>query len=243
MDTQSVLIQDISVRARDVDLGGRLSMQSLFYTMQEAAFDHSRLLGCGPAQMNAWGLAWVLSRVSVVMTELPRVWEDIRVTTWPGTAARLLYPRHFVFERANGVRIGAASTLWVVLDTVSRRLSPLGEGVTFPDTSALPAPLPPPGKLIMPDLSRAGVRRAQYGDIDIQGHVSNARYAAWVCDLFPAQTYQARAMTELHINYLSETAPDAEVELFMAQDGPAHCMRGVSGKTVKFEARAAFAGV
>lgn len=234
-----IFSQQHLLRSPEVDLYGRWRATDIFLVMQELAGGHSLKLGCHMRDLMPRGITWVLSRVYLQMREYPRLGEQIAVKTWTGGIQRMIFPRYFVFEREDGTFLGAAHTLWLLLDLQKRRMvGAAALGVDYPDTSDLPQPAQAPEKIRLPqDLPFVARRRAGYSDMDINRHMNNTRYIEWICDLFASNTYQHRALSTLTVNYTHEIAPETEVALHLLQQQEGFFAAGISGDQPCFAAK------
>lgn len=205
--------------AEDVDLNGSWRVSRIFTDMQEAGGAHSEQNGLGMRAMWGQGLAWVLSRVQLRMTRLPRIGETVTVRTWPKPPQHFFFPRHYRFM-VDGEEIGTAATLYVQLDTESRRMAKpwLGgqEELTCDTEPAYPLPAGVPAVDAEPMLF---TRTAQYSDLDINGHVNNTRYLDWYCDCFDSAHHTAYALMDVLIHYNREIRPEEQVALALRSDG------------------------
>lgn len=219
-----------SLTARDVDFMGRFRPGAIFTRMQEDGEIHAHALGFGREALLARGLIFVLVRAQLQMDDYPVMGETVVHRTWPGKSNRFFCPRYHTFGRPDGSPFGAVSTLWAVVDMESRAVrSPLTSGIAMPDTGALTPPLSTPERV--EQLPCAAVTRAHvaaYSDLDVNGHVNNARYIDWICDSLPVETLRTRALRSLLVNYAKEIKPQTQTILslrvreddfsFLAQD-------------------------
>ena len=70
------------VQGTETDYRDRLQLAALFSFMQEAAFQDAEHYGAGASALDPLGVCWLLSRVSVRLSDQP-VWCDkLTVETW-----------------------------------------------------------------------------------------------------------------------------------------------------------------
>ena len=134
--------EDFTVRSYQTDLNARMKPSAILEVMQEAAGQHSERLGLGRSALLAKNTAWVLTRVEVDMDRYPAFEETFSVETFPMPVRRCFFPRYFIFRDSNGIEIGRAATLWVLLDLGTRSMTKLDVvKALMPDNSDLLAPL------------------------------------------------------------------------------------------------------
>jgi medium-chain acyl-[acyl-carrier-protein] hydrolase len=193
------------VHTYELDPWQRLSLPALLGFLQEAAGHNADALGFSIPQLAERNLTWVLSRLRVRMREYPGWRAGITVETWPSGLDRLFALRDFRLHR-DGRRIGEAVSAWLLIDAGRRRpMRPEGaadwKGMTHPER-ALEADLdrlpgPPPGGAEQELLVR-------YGDLDVNQHANNLRYAEWLLESLPRELLRAAVPTELDIDFLAE---------------------------------------
>jgi medium-chain acyl-[acyl-carrier-protein] hydrolase len=194
------------VRSYETDPQGRLQVPILCQLLQEAATAHAAILGVAVEKLIENGVAWVLSRLHLEMERWPEADEETVVETWPEAASRLFTERRFeVFDSSNR-RLGAASTLWLVLDLQRRRPVRLptfvGERLHEHELGPEPRHF---AELVEPDPvdSQVGftVRRS---DLDLAEHVNNTSYVGWAIEAVPDEVWSSADLAGLEIQFLSE---------------------------------------
>lgn len=194
------------VRSYETDPQGRLRVSILCQLLQEAATAHAAMLGVAVETLIENGVAWVLSRLHLEIDRWPAAEDEIAVLTWPEAASRLFTERRFEIFDPSKRRIGAASTLWLVLDLDRRRpvrlpaevLERLNEHELGPEPRKF-AVLAPPDP-IERELEFT-VRRS---DLDLAGHVNNTSYVEWAIEAVSDEVWSSADLAELEIHFLSE---------------------------------------
>ena len=210
----------IYLESRNVDFMGRWRADEIFVEMQEVAAEHSTALGVGFAALRAKNLAWVLTRVRLEMNRYPRIGERVRVRTAVAPGSHGIYPRQFAFYSPDGAQLGAASTLWALIDLTARRMANPA-ALDIPALPGDPAPgLPLPGAARMPDAPAVeSVRDARYTDLDVNGHVGNTRYIGWLLDALGVDVLRDASVKSLTANYAREIRPGARAALSLYRLG------------------------
>ncbi len=156
-------------------------------------------------------------------------YDRVRVTTWPDNKRRILFTRYFTFELENGERLGSAVSEWVLMNVDTRSIvKPADCNIRYPDTSGIEAPLQMPKKIIINDEEGISLsKKPVYSDFDYNGHVNNAKYIEWVCDMFPPELYKNNALKTIDIRYVQEIRPNDEVTLnLIEKDESAFFVKG-----------------
>ena len=213
--------ESVFVRPTDCDLFGRMRPDALFIAMQEGGEHHAFSLGFGYDALKARGLFFALARIHLKTLRAPRYGETLVHTTWPGTPNRFFFPRYHTFTLGDGTPLASAAALWVLLDAQNRRIvSPAKSALEFPDNSDIPAPAPLPMRLpVHKDMPTPFARAPRYTDYDVNGHVNNTRYIAWLTDALGVDALRGRYIGELTAGYEKEIRSGDPLDLSLARDG------------------------
>jgi acyl-ACP thioesterase len=198
--------EGFQVRSYETDTQGRLQVPILCRFLEEAAVAHAAILGVAVESLIDSGVAWVLSRLHLEMECWPAADEEIVIETWPEAASRLFTERRFDVLDSSGQRIGAVSTLWLVLDLERRRPVRLPPQVTDRLHEHELGPEPRKfGDLVAPDpIERELGFTVRRSDLDLADHVNNTSYVEWAIEAAPDEVWSTTDLAELEIHYLSE---------------------------------------
>lgn len=218
---QKTLTERYTLRSSDCDMERRMRLDALFMLMQEGAEHHATHLGVGHDAMLHRGLFFVLSRMHVQIDRMPLCGETLIHTTWPGASNHFFCPRFHRITLEDGTPLVSASALWALLDTTNRKIaSPLKVDLCFPDNSDLPAPVSLPTRLPKPgDNVVLTQRTPQYTEFDINGHVNNTKYAAWICDALGSDVLSKAFIRDLTVSYEKEIRTYSPMTLALARSG------------------------
>jgi len=208
------------VRGTDCDRYRRMRLDTLFLAMQEGGERHAFELGAGYDAMMARGCFFVLARVHVHVDRAPRCGETVVHTTWPGVSNRFFCPRYHVFTLEDGTPLLSVGALWVMLDTVNRKIvSPRTVDLGFPDNSDIPAPIDLPVRLpAAGSPTKTLTRTPVFSEFDINQHVNNTKYMAWLCDALGKDTLNGRYIEELTAGYEKEIREEVPLTLSLSQE-------------------------
>lgn len=234
--------EQVHVRTYETDFNNTWKPAAFFNAMQEAAANHARNLGFDYPEMMARGMIWVLTRLKIRFFCFPTIPEPVQVRTFPrGIQQKIFFTRDFFFDDSEGNPLAIATSAWLLIDPRRRRMLlpnslpgtlPLNEGLFALDETLDKIPLPA-------EMVTRMQRQAVYSDVDLMGHVNNARYIEWICDCFPLEHYQQHRLVWLHINYNNEVRPAETVTLAVGESAPlchAICGNLNNGETRAFEA-------
>lgn len=210
---QTIWQEEYEVSVEETDFCSRIRPSALFTLMQHMATNHGSELGVGRAVMQSHNMVWILSRVKFEMQAYPTWDERIRITTWPESVGGRLFPRHYTFERLDGTTLGAATSLWVIMDISQRRVVRLPRELDFETLKTKKAPMELE-KLAAPKImDTICTRTPRYSDLDPNNHMNNARYVEWICDAFAPERFSGRGLSGMQINYTNEARTNERIEL------------------------------
>jgi acyl-ACP thioesterase len=218
-DPMLVWTEQFRVHSFEADLNGAGSLEGLCRHFQEAAWNHAEHLGLGYERLLQENKIWVLSRLLLKLDRSLRWGETITIHTWPRQVKSAFALRDFEMVDAAGVRLAAGSSAWLVLDVSTRkpqRVDKLISSISsFPEKCALDQE---PGRLDAVQCDNATAQfTARYSDIDVNGHVNNARYVGWLMDSYSVDFHREYGVRRLEINYLGETTGAETVSVFSSE--------------------------
>lgn len=215
------------IRSYDVDPQLKTRLPVLCRLMQEAAYFHAEHLGVGHSQLSLLNITWVLSRMRIEVSRMPKWGETIKLRTWPSGRDRLFYYRDFEITDSDGGLILQASTAWFVIDTEKReRIIPAWwQTAEYPfSPKVFESKL---GRLKGCGYEDGAALNVNYGDLDQNGHVNNVRYIEWILNSLPLEFHQSHILQSLEVNYLAEAVYGHEVQVCTVGTDPMQYDHGI----------------
>lgn len=213
--------ESLEVRSCNCDMFSFWAPAATLTAMQETAGAHVALLGLDRTVMADMNLGWVVSRLKVEFTRLPRVGETLTIETWPTPNRHLFFPRSHAFRDATGAQIGCANSLWLTLDLTDRRaekndfvISRIPDNRDLPSAAGMPATVRP-----LNSAPVVGSILPGFSDLDSNGHVNNTRYMEWCMNALGLDVLRDRCLTAFDVNFDSEILPGCEIHTELTMDG------------------------
>ena len=217
MEQNGVWSEDIKIRAFMVDRKREANVVAIQNMCQEVAGNHANFRQLGFEGMQVRGLAWVLNRLKIKVFQFPKWTETVTVKTWVSQMQPFSH-RHFqiILPDTEGVILANIYTIWIPIDVVTKRPKrvvdfemPLHEVVYDCEI---------PEKFVF---TEGGIfsseRQVQYSDLDMLGHVNNAKYVEWLLDDFYKNNNYGKPKI-LEINYLGEVFEGATVQIYAQKE-------------------------
>ena len=204
------------------DFQGRLMMGHLGNHMLNAADFHSTDRGFGMKYLNTIKRTWVLSRLAIEMTEMPRQYDKFYVETWVENALRYFTQRNFCVVGEDGHVFGYGRSVWAMIDTETRQPTDLfaidnGAIRQWIETEK-PCPIDKGGRVKMSEEAQL-VRTIDtyYNDVDINGHINSVKYIEHVLDLWDLEWYRNHQIRRLEVAYVAEAHQGDRLSFYQEQ--------------------------
>lgn len=205
MTKNSHSLYSFNTQLTSIEIGAdlRVKPSAIANALQEAARKHADHLGWGVEALQTKKQYWVLARTRVELSKWPGYASEIEISTWPkGISGR--YALRDYTGNSNGVEFLKATSSWVLMDAVSGRPSPVDDlselFIERADEHALSVPA---NKVALPDAFTSSIQiEPLYSDLDVLGHVNNARYLDWAWSAVSDEV--RKKTTGWTVNYLKE---------------------------------------
>ncbi len=213
---------EFEVSDREVGKDGKFRLIDAARRMESATQKHLDLFDIDKPQLGAVGKSWVISWSEIYVKRLPEAGEKIFLRIWPCKNKTMMFSRKYAFYDSNKEAIISTSSLFILMDQHTRKMTAVPEGVKpFPIVEMPDEPGYP--KMIMKqpfELNRETKRVVTPDEIDSNGHLNNAYYIGWTEDLLKESENGEHAVKKLWIQYTKELREGQEVTLkYDVRDG------------------------
>ncbi|CAL4963586.1 unnamed protein product [Urochloa decumbens] len=224
--------QTLVVRSYEVGPDKTATMETVLNLLQETALNHvwmSGLLGDGFGATHGMiknDLIWVVSRMHVQVEQYPIWGEVLDIDTWVGSSGKNGMRRDWLIRGRNSgdVFVRATST-WVMMNKVTRRLSKMPEEVRgeiapwFIDRHAIQEEANE--KIIKLDSNAKYVDsdlKPKRSDLDMNHHVNNVKYVRWMLETLPDHFLQQHQLSSIILEYRKECGSSDVVQSICQPD-------------------------
>lgn len=193
---------DSRIRYSEVDKECNLTLTAMMNYFQDCSVAHSESLDRGVRYLSENHMAWVLSSWQICCDNMPRLFDEVTVSTWAYDMKAFYGYRNFTMDRKNGERLAYANSVWVLVDTLTGRPVKVPEDIineygTSPQLEMerssrkikVPADMEAGAEMIVPKFF-----------IDSNQHMNNEKYVAIAQELLPAEF----KIKELRVEYKKE---------------------------------------
>ncbi|WP_396195217.1 acyl-[acyl-carrier-protein] thioesterase [Flavobacterium sp.] len=185
---------------------GYLKYTDLCNMLQLTAASHAELGGISFSDMQVHHQAWVLSRMRVEISRLPRWKDTVTVKTWINSLENSRSIRCLEMYVGEEKIIGC-ETFWAVFNTKTRRPENLAlpheHFEKFPDRATKQTF----GKIdFQHEMQTVGSHSVKLSDLDIVNHANSVKYLEWCLDTVDAALIQNQKIVSIEMNYLKEVS-------------------------------------
>jgi acyl-ACP thioesterase len=208
----SILSKDWEINFTQCMPNGYLKYTDLCNLLQLTAAAHSESGGISFSDMQEFNQAWVLSRMRVEITSLPKWGDIVTIKTWINSLEKSRSVRAFEMH-VNGDKVLGSETFWAVFNTEKRR----PEGLALPYDHI---ELYPEIKATKEGFSKIHINsekedvfeKAIYlSDLDIVNHVNNVKYLEWCLDHLEVDLILSQKIKSFEMNFLKELSLNDKV--------------------------------
>lgn len=166
------------VRYSEANSQSRLTYHGLLNYLQDASTLHSEELGESGADLRTQNMAWILSFWQICIEEMPKLSEDITVSTWPYSTRGLFGMRNFCVDNAEGERMIKANSIWVLVNAETGRPLRITDEVSshYPDEPKLEMDYCDRKIVIPQEYEEKEAIVVPHYFIDTNNHMNNAKY-------------------------------------------------------------------
>lgn len=181
------------------DFSSHLFMGYLGNHLLNAADFHSNDRGFGMNYLMPRHKTWVLSRLAIEMTEMPKSYDRFVVETWCESAMKYFTSRDFKIcgktSSSEEAKVyGYGKSVWAMIDTETRQPVDILKFTTGSSKNILiQKTLSYPGKFeseMGKDAKLVRTIDTYYHDVDVNGHINSVKYIEHILDLFDLDYYK-----------------------------------------------------
>ncbi|KAL2338305.1 hypothetical protein Fmac_012751 [Flemingia macrophylla] len=229
-----VFRENFPIRSYEIGADRTASIETVMNHLQETALNHVKtagILGDGfgsTPEMCKKNLIWVVTRMQVVVDRYPTWGDVVQVDTWVSASGKNGMRRDWVLRDCKtGEILTRASSVWVMMNKLTRRLSKIPEevreeiGSYFVDSD----PILEEDNRKLPKLDdktadyiRTGLT-PRWSDLDVNQHVNNVKYIGWILESAPQAILESHELSAMTLEYRRECGRDSVLHSLTAVSG------------------------
>ena len=213
-DFTSILEQEWKINFLQCYPNGYLKYTDLCNILQLTAGTHAELGGISFSDMQVHSQAWVLSKLRLEITKLPKWNDTVTVKTWINSLENSRSVRCLEMY-LNNEKIVGCETFWAVFNTTSRRPENLAlpheHFEKYPNDKATEKSF---SKIAIPnELKVVSKRNILLSDLDIVNHANSVKYLEWCLDALDSGVVLQQRIKSFEMNYLKEVSLSDEITI------------------------------
>lgn len=205
--------QTYTIENKHTDRNGRVRPSAFLGFALDAAGKHCARLNADRTALEQRNLFWAVLRHRLQILRYPASGEVLTVKTWPMPTTRAAFPRAAEGVDENGQVVFRLVSLWVLMDISARTMVLPGKTDVGVAGTLLGCELPTPPSILPKELTEWSTRTVCGEDLDLNNHMTNARYLDWIDDLQTDAFRKTHPPREIQICYLSEVLPNQTLSL------------------------------
>ncbi|KAI3446949.1 hypothetical protein Pfo_003614 [Paulownia fortunei] len=222
-----VFRQNFSIRSYEIGADRTASVETLMNHLQETALNHVKNAGLladgfgSTPEMCKRNLIWVVTKMQVLVDCYPTWGDVVQVDTWVAASGKNGMRRDWLVRDSNtGEILTRASSLWVMMNKETRRLSKIPDEVReeiggyFVDSP--PIVDDDTRKLPKLDDNNADYIRSgltpRWSDLDVNQHVNNVKYVGWILESAPLPILETHELAGMTLEYRRECMRDSVLQ-------------------------------
>lgn len=212
------------------DFNSRLFMGHLGNHLLNAADFHSNDRGYGMNYLMPRHRTWVLSRLAIEMTDMPKSYDKFFVETWVENAMKYFTARDFkicgkaedAVDSSEEKVFGYGKSVWAMIDTETRQpvdIFSINDGLIREYIEAeKDCPIAASSRVKMGKNAQL-VRTIDtyYNDVDVNGHINSVKYIEHILDLFDLDYYKTHFLQRFEIAYVAECHQGDKLNFYLEQ--------------------------
>lgn len=176
------------------------------------------------------GFLWVISRLSFHIRRVPLYDEETTLESFALPRLRSFFPRGYRLLDKEGNILIEGEGIWALLDEKTRQIiDPTKEGISIRKSNTPPGFNPAGFSFIDKPVvgeSHLSHREVLESEIDLNGHLTNARYGDWFIDAFKDDVFPS--LSTLSFAFYKEIHSNMEISLKRTSDGKRLSLEGSS---------------
>lgn len=214
-----IFAEQIKVPFYDVNSTGEMNLSSLFNEILLVSEHQLHQVQIDSQQMVQQGLGWVVTKYHLEIAHLPRLNEQIKITTQANSYNKFFCYRTFTVQNMAGEQLVKLTSNWVMLDIQTRKMLAIDpqimERLSCPYSNEI---WRFPRIDLIKYVNDPVTYRTRFADIDVNGHVNNSIYLDWMMDALGRDFLLKYRLQQFDIKYEREVPYGEMVQSFVQQE-------------------------
>lgn len=220
--------KEFYLRVSDFDTYDHLFPSAILDLFQDVAGKHADDIGIGFDTMISKNLVWMIVRSKYEIYQQPKLYQTVKVITWPHVKGRVDMDRDYLIEDLDGNILVKGTSKWVVVNYISRRLV-RPRDIEYPSDEYCQAINFEEHFDKLEDFDIDGVepfvQYPSFCDLDHNGHVNNTKYANFIVNGLNLK--KDESIVKFQIDYIHELEKNTKINLYYLKNGNEIKVKGI----------------
>lgn len=206
------------IKHNETDFNGQLSLPSAGDLLLDAAGLHAADIQTSITNLNSQNLTWVISGMKFNINCMPKINQEITVTTNVSDYTKFSTQRDFrIYDNENQI-LAEISSEWLIIDINTRRpvfitdILPQLEQVCQPENQVEKYHRL---RFTLDEDKKISQHKISYPDIDINKHLYSMNYLRLALSTFEIEKFQHQKIKSLNLNFISEMLQNQTAVLYL----------------------------
>ncbi|MDH6365484.1 medium-chain acyl-[acyl-carrier-protein] hydrolase [Enterococcus sp. PF1-24] len=196
----------------ECDVNQRMTFPAMLSIAVKVSEDQSDSLNRGADFVHTFGLTWVITTYQIKINRLPKVGENIKVSTKATSYNKYFCYRNFWFHNEAGEELVMIETVFALMNIETRKMSSVPEEVILPFESEKIKKIKRYPVIEKIETGEMLPYRVRYYDIDSNHHVNNSVYFNWMIDILGLDFLTEYTLKEVNVRFDKEVEYGVEIE-------------------------------
>jgi len=198
---------NFEVTPQDIDFTRHITVSAIGNYILNTAGIAATQNNFGWEKLMEENLCWVLSRFAIEMQCYPLQDECFSIETWVEDYNKMFTTRNFkIFDKNKNI-IGAATSIWAIIDINTRKPYNLQSRIEWHRAATgIGAGIEKAAKIneIFSAAEPTAYHKVAYSDIDFNQHTNSMKYLQWLTDTVDLRQFEQKNILRFDANYMQE---------------------------------------
>jgi len=211
--------ESYTIRTYEIDSRKKATIPALINLMHETAMQNVINLKLSVWDLEKHQISWVLMRFLFNVKRVPKLGEEIKVLTHPAGFEKFYTYRDYRIFDQNDELIASASSTWLLMDTVKRRVTRIPAFLLEMEMPDIKTCLPRPSNKLTPfgTAYRQKEFQVNWFDLDFNEHLNNVPYGKWMLESMDPNLLRNGQLTQFDMLFRAEGRWEDEIISEVAQ--------------------------
>lgn len=198
----------------ECDLNGEMTFPMMISVAIKVSSEQSDILGVGSDYINTLGITWVITQTEVIIQQLPKVDQTIKIVTEPTAFNKFFCYRSFWIYNEAGEELVQINMAFALMDVKARKITSVSAELMAPFESEQIKKIHRWEKIEQVESETSRPYHVRYYDLDSNHHVNNAIYFNWLIDVLGREFMETYRPTYANLKFDKEVLYGVDIDSY-----------------------------